>query len=153
MKRADTFTSLAFLAVGLITIYVAAGYPPEARLIPVVVAAAIVVVSAIQLAASVVHALRPLVSEDPLVAFADAPSDRRQWTRAGVAALSVVGLFGLVYFVGIVIGITVYLLVAFWVLARQRTLVIIAATIVAFILTYGMFVGLMELPLLGGILR
>jgi hypothetical protein len=153
MTRADVLTSIAFAALGLCTLWVAAGYPPEARLIPSVVASAIVVVAALQLGARVWAPLRPLGSEDPKVAHADAPLDAAQWQRAGAAALSVLALLALVGLAGIVVGLTLYIPLALAVHARKRPLALLAGALLAFGLSYGMFVALMELPLLGGWLR
>lgn len=150
MNRADVLTSLAFAAVGLGALWVAAGYPPEARLIPSVVASAIVVVAAIQLGARVWAPLRPLANEDPAVAHADAPADVAQWRRAGAAALSVLALLGLVGLGGIVVGVTLYIPLALAIHARKPPLALLAGALLAFGLSYGMFVALMELPLLGG---
>ena len=153
MKAADTLTGLAFVFVGLVAIHVSSGYPPEARLIPIVVASCIVVVAVLQLAARLFTALQPLANEDPRLAFADAPTDPRGWTRSGFAVLSVLALFALVAFLGIVIGLAVYVPLALWVHARQRLHVLLLAALLTFGLVYGVFVGLMELPLVGGVVR
>jgi hypothetical protein len=150
MNRADLLTSVVFAALGLGALWVAAGYPPEARLIPSVVASAIVVVAALQLGARVWAPLRPLASEDPKVAYGEAPKDLAQWRRAGAAALSVLVLLALVGLAGIVIGLTVYVPVALAVHARKPPLALLAGALLAFGLSYGMFVALMELPFLGG---
>ncbi len=148
MTRADVLTSLAFAALGLGALWVAAGYPPEARLIPSVVASAIVVVAALQLGARVWVPLRPLAGEDS--AHADAPADAAQWRRAGTAALSVLALLALVGLAGIVVGLTLYIPLALAVHARKSPLALLAGALLAFGLSYVMFVALMELPLLGG---
>ena len=150
MSRADVVTSLVLAAVGLAALWVASGYPPEARLIPSVVASAIVVIAALQLGARVWAPLRPLAAEDPKVAYGDAPTDAAQWRRAGSAVLSVLALFLLVGLAGIVPGLTIYVPLALAVHARKGPLALLAAALLTFGLSYGMFVALMELPLLGG---
>jgi hypothetical protein len=150
MNRADVVTSIIFATMGLGALWVAAGYPPEARLIPSVVASAIVVIAALQLGARVWSPLRPLAAEDPKVAYGDAPTDAAQWRRAGAAALSVLALFVLVGLAGIVIGLTLYIPLALAFHARKPPLALLAGELLTFGLSYGMFVALMELPILGG---
>ncbi|MEQ8965612.1 MAG: tripartite tricarboxylate transporter TctB family protein [Azospirillaceae bacterium] len=151
-RAADIATTLALLALGLAAVAIASGYPPGARLVPTIVGAGLVAVAALQLVARGVQALRPLVAERDEAGAADRPTGVREWARAGAAIAAVAGLFALVALGGIVFGITAFVPIALRALGRPGPVFLAVATAVAFAVAYGVFVGLMELPLAGGLL-
>jgi len=152
-RAAEAATTLALLAIGAGAAAIATTYPPQARLIPLIIGLAAVAVALIQLLGQAIPVLRPLAGRP---AEADGERtlirDRRHVVRSLVIVGALAGLFALVAAVGIVIGTPLFVFLTFALLARVHLALAAAAGAAALGITYGVFVALMELPWAGGLL-
>lgn len=150
MKTADRATTGILIALALGYLLIARRYEGGAQTVPTIVAGVTLVIAVVQLLADRVDALKPLLGG---VDFSDGdellsdPAVRRRLVRISLSLLLIPVL---VWLVGVVVAVPIYVAVALAVIGRQSLPMVIGCTVGIALVVYGLLVVLVSFPVDNG---
>lgn len=150
----DSVTTIAIVAFALAYIVISSDYAPGARLIPTIVAVTTIVIGALQLFGSRVPGLNVLVreSESEEGKGKNLLSHPMYRGRTLHVMTWTVGFFLLIYLLGFVVAVPIFMLAFLGFVDRRSWLLTISLTLVLTLLTSFLIMGLLELPWKEGVI-
>lgn len=145
-RRLEFLIDLAWVAIAGTYCVVAAGYPPEGRLVPLTVGVIALALGLVHFSGHFIALLRPFTHTDSM----EEPQARIEHSEL-IAALWAAALLAGIFLIGAVAGIFLFFVLYFGLRARRWRLGLISAVVMAAI-TWGLFGQLIELELPAGIL-
>ncbi len=152
MKRADRITTGVIVLFTLAYLFFARAYEGGAQTVPTIVAGVTLVIALVQLAGDRVAVLKPLLGAVDLSDGQEMLEDRSVRKRLYTISASLLLIPVLVYLIGVVAAVPLYVAFALAVIGRQSMLVVIACTVAIALVVYGLLVVLIAFPIDSGLL-
>ena len=147
IRRVELLVDLVWLAFAGGYCAVAAGYPPEGRLVPLTIGLIALTLGLVHFGGNFIAVLRPFTHADSAQGEAPEPIDRSELIAMLWAAALLVGIF----LIGAVAAVFLFFLFYFGLRARRWWLGLISAVMMTLI-TWGLFGQLIALHLPVGVL-
>lgn len=145
-RRVEFLIDLVWVALAGTYCAVAAGYPPDGRLVPLTVGVIALALGLVHFSGQFIAILRPFTHTDSMEE-PQAPIERSEL----IAALWAAGLLAGIFLIGAVAAIFLFFVLYFGLRAGRWQLGLISAVVMAAI-TWGLFGQLIELELPAGVL-